>query len=280
MKSIAIKDNNLDILNFINDRFLKLDLKDITIHSREFNSYSNIIIHFLGKDNKLFYDRLSSILTDTIIKFYQRKLIKRILEYNYFYFNTAERKQIIDIAEDFIESDLISFDDNYFAIYYSVLDYISCNKSLVLEGFVNFRLSNYIKNLDYITDIAVNKYITDKEYLEFVNMLKMYVAVTPSKANLVHLVYLGNESILLDSEKNIIPMDDQNLNAKYLSDISFSSNDYALNTLLNLIPRKLIIHLMDGKSDEFINTLKLIFENKYEICSSCELCRLYKINFN
>ena len=67
------------------------------------------------------------------------------------------------------------------------------------------------------------------------------------------------------------------MNAKYLSDISFSSNDYALNALLNLTPKKLIIHVMDGTSDEFINTLKLIFENRYEVCNSCELCKLYKI---
>lgn len=110
-------------------------------------------------------------------------------------------------------------------------------------------------------------------------MLKLYVSLTPTKIQLVHLVYLGQESVLLDKDKNIIPMDDENLNAKYLSDISFSSNDYALNTLLNLTPKKLIIHLMDGKEDEFIQTLKLIFEKRFEVCSSCDLCRLYKINF-
>jgi len=181
----------------------------------------------------------------------------------------------------FIESDIITEEDNFFAVYTSVLDYIKTNKSIVLEGFVNFRLSNYMKNLDYIIDIAVNKFITDKEYLEFVNMLKLYITLTPSKASLTHLVYFGGESILLDKDKKIIPLDDDSFNMKYLSDISFSSNDYALNALLSMPPKKLVIHLMDKNSnDEFINTLKLIFENKYEICSSCELCRLYKIGFN
>ncbi|MDE5831324.1 MAG: putative sporulation protein YtxC [Clostridia bacterium] len=281
MKSLCIKENNNEVLSFINDKLSKLDPSFVSIKNTKFKLYKNIIIHNKLDNTEAFYDKISSILTDTIIHFYEKKLLKRILEYNYFYFNSLEKKEIIEIAKSFIESDLITEEDNFFAVYSAVSDYIQKNKSLVLEGFVNFRLSNYMKNLDYIVDLSVNKFITDKEYLEFVNMLKLYITLTPPKSSLVHLVYFGGESILLDKDRNIIPLDDENLSTKYLSDISFSSNDYALNTLLNLPPRRLIIHLMDKNNcDEFINTLKLIFDNRYEICSSCELCKLYKIGFN
>lgn len=90
---------------------------------------------------------------------------------------------------------------------------------------------------------------------------------------------MDGESVLLDNEKNIIPVEDEIFKAKYLSDISFSSNDYALNTLLNLTPKKLIIHLIDNEpEDEFINTLKLIFENRYEICTDCNICSTFKLS--
>ncbi len=68
--------------------------------------------------------------------------------------------------------------------------------------------------------------------------------------------------------------------AKYLSDISFSSNDYCLNTLLNLLPSKLHIHLVDNFEDEFITTLKLIFENRVYICNDCDICRVYRLTNN
>ncbi len=281
MKSLCIKENNSEVISFINDKLSKLDLDSLVFNSYKFKIYKNTILHTKTENLDVFYDKVSAILTEAIIKFYQKKLLKRILDYNYFYFNSLEKKEIIQIAENFIESDIITEEDNFFAIYSAVLEYIKTNKALVLEGFVNFRLANYMKNLDYTIDIAVNKFITDKEYIEFVNMLKLYITLTPPKASLIHLVYFGGESILLDKDKKIIPLDDDSFNMKYLSDISFSSNDYALNALLSMPPRKLIIHLMDKSSnDEFINTLKLIFENKYEICSSCELCRLYKFGFN
>ena len=61
-----------------------------------------------------------------------------------------------------------------------------------------------------------------------------------------------------------------------MSDITFSSNDYALNTLLTLLPKKIYIHLLDNYVDEFVHTLGLIFDGRVEICTDCDICKLYK----
>lgn len=276
MKSLCIKTNNEDIISSLFQNLSTLNLDSARISQNRFKVYNNVIIHYVGTDYELFYDRVASILTDTIIEFYQEKLLKRILEYNYFYFTSSEKKKILGLAKDFIADDDLSSEDNYFSIYYPFLDYITENKSIVLDGFVNFRLQTYMKNLDYIIDISVNKFLIEKEYNEFIDILKMYVTYTPFNSPLVHLVYCNGESILLDIDKKVIPTDDAIFQAKYLSDITFSSNDYALNTLLNLTPKKIIIHLVNYKEDEFINTIKLIFENRYEICTDCKICSLYK----
>ena len=92
-----------------------------------------------------------------------------------------------------------------------------------------------------------------------------------------HLIYKNHDSILLDSSKKLIKFNDDLINKKYLSDISFSSNDFALNTLLTLLPKKLYIHLID-EEDDFINTLKLIFDSRVFICTDCNLCNLYMNN--
>ena len=84
----------------------------------------------------------------------------------------------------------------------------------------------------------------------------------------------------MDDNKNIIQIQDNIFDAKYLSDISFSANDYCLNTLLNLLPEKLNIHLIDNYEDEFITTLKLIFENRVTVCNDCDICRVYRFTNN
>ena len=93
---------------------------------------------------------------------------------------------------------------------------------------------------------------------------------------LIHLIYVNGESILLDKNKNIIQVDCNINNAKYLSDITFSSNDIALNTLLSMLPNKIKVHIIN-EEDEFINTLKLIFENRIKICTECNICKTYRM---
>ncbi len=60
------------------------------------------------------------------------------------------------------------------------------------------------------------------------------------------------KSILLDENNEVIPIKN-NVNNKYLSDINFSENDYCLNTLLNLLPKNLIIYYDPNFKDEFFN---------------------------
>lgn len=177
-----------------------------------------------------------------------------------------------------LSKELISnnFADRKTCLWTSILKYITSNKSIVLDGFVCFRTGEYLKYIDKAIDTAVNQFVIDKEYFDFINLLKLYIDAKPSSSELIHLIYINGESILLDEEKNIITIAKSNLNLNYLSDISFSSNDYALNSLLTLLPNKIIIHLITPE-DEFINTLKLIFEDRIQICTDCNICQTYKL---
>lgn len=211
------------------------------------------------------------MIIDVITQFYQDKITRRIVNLNYFYFDDFERNIIFENCKEFLHQDEIEE-----KIFPSIKKFLKDNRNIVLEGVVNFRVRNYIEYLDNIVDMAVNKYIIEKEYKEFISLLKIYVNTTEAKTDIMHLIYVNGESILLDKQKSIIQIDSNINNAKYLSDISFSSNDIALNTLLSMLPKKIEVHLID-EEDEFINTLKLIFENRVMICTDCSICNTYKM---
>ena len=278
MKSFCIKTNNVKIVNYLLECLDTTTLDNIYFINRKFKLYNNVIVHYTGDNLPLFVSVLSNILTDCIISFYEPGLIRRALNFNYFYFDNLEKKSIEEICYDSITLD----DDNNFKyrkeeIWPSVLKYISDNKSMILDGFVNFRLEDYMRTIEDIVDYSVNKYIVEKEYNEFINLLKLYINSQESETDLIHLIYINGESLLLDKDKNVISLADDVFNAKYLSDISFSSNDYALNALLTFLPKRIEIHIV-GYEDEFINTLKLIFESRIYICrEDCNICRTYKI---
>lgn len=273
MKSYCLKTENEEIIEYLLNKFSKLDFPNIYYCNKSFKIYENLIVHYKEDNIEKFENIISDFIREVILIFYQEKILKRIINVNYFYFDEFERMLIEENCEEFIVQDEEEINETIFE---EVKDYIKENRNIVLEGVVNFRLRKYIKILDNIVDMAVNKYIIEKEYKEFINLLKIYVNSTDTKTDILHLIYVNNESILLDRDKNIIQIDNNINNAKYLSDITFSSNDIALNTLLSLLPKKIEVHIINGE-DEFINTLKLIFENRIHICNECNICRTYKM---
>lgn len=280
MKSFCIKTNNKQIINYLVDEFSNINLNNIYISSNSFKTYDNVIIHYTSDKTNLFITKISLILTNCIIKFYEKSIIKNILSYNYFYFNELEKNQIFLYSLDALKSPTDSSNTRLDELYNSVFQYICNNKYFILSGFVNFRLQNYHSFLDSIVDLSVNKFLIEREYAEFINLLKLYVNSKESNNQVIHLIYINQESILLDNEQNIISTNDNLFKATYLSDISFSSNDYTLNTLLNILPTKINIHLVDNYSDEFINTIKSVFENRVFICNDCDICKIYKLSNN
>ena len=280
-KSFCIKTNNKKIVNYLLNSFEKVELDKLYVSKLKFKLYDNFIVHYKGKDLSVFYKVFSSILSSAIIDFYEKDIIKHIINTNYFYFTDIEQRKIFDIVNDYLYNGELT--ESYIrkdSIVISCIEYFSNNKSAILDGFVNFRLNDYIKILDYIVDMSVNKFVIDREYTEFIDLLKCYIASKDYGAGSVHLIYQNQESTLLDEFKKIMDLDDSILNSKYLSDITFSSNDYTLNTLLTLLPEKIYIHLVDGIQDEFINTLKLVFDNRIYICNDCNICKIYRLDKN
>lgn len=277
MKSLCIKTNNVKIINYLLNRINEIDFKDIIYTQKKFKIYNNIIIHYNGNNINSYYNFLCYLLIEIIYKFYEEKIIKQLINYNYFYFEDYEKNIILQNCIKNIESDENN-EKNIIKvkIYKEIKEYIKDNKTINLEGFIYFRIKEYFNYLDNNVDTAVSQFVIEKEYTEFISLLRIYVKSRKTDYNLLHLIYINGESILIDENKNIVSVTENIYNAKYLSDISFSSNDVALNTLLTLLPKKLEIHLIDNE-DEFINTIKLIFEDKISICRDCNICKTYKL---
>ncbi len=273
MNSYCIKTNNEEIAEYLLNRISNLDFPDIYYCRKTFKIYENVIVHYKENNIDKFKNIVANLIVDTILKFYQENIIKRVININYFYFDEFEKNMIIDNSKEFFIQDKTEIEETLFC---EIKKYLKENRNIILEGIVNFRVNEYMKLLDNIVDMAVNKYIIEKEYKEFINLIKIYVDSTAFKTDILHLIYFDGESILLDKEKKLVKLDTNINNVKYLSDISFSSNDIALNALLSLLPAKIKVHVID-QEDEFIKTLKLIFDNRIRICTDCNICKTYRM---
>ncbi len=283
MKSICIKTNNSKIIDYLLEDLENLSLSDVYVSNTSFKVYNNIIIHYKGKDLVFFINCISSILANTIIVFYEQKLISNIIENEFFYFSNSEKETIKSLALSTNTSSTSNYCYNFNCIFNALFDYFSENKSLILNGFVSFRIKDYINSLEKLVSCCVNKFIINREYQELIDIIKLYINTRSSTSKEffeVHLIYINNKkTLLVDSFKNLISTTTKGFTEKIVSDISFSNNNENIfNTLIDISPNKLTIHLVNSEVDDFINTLKLIFEEKITFCTDCNICEIYKLN--
>ena len=75
---------------------------------------------------------------------------------------------------------------------------------IIIDGFVNFRLTDYIKELGDIADKAVEEYIAEREYNEFIKLLRYFVEIQESKLDTINIIPSEEGSyFLIDSMKNL-----------------------------------------------------------------------------
>lgn len=270
MISFCLKSINKKTLDELEHYFNNTNLPNIFYSQKKFRKFYNLIIHYTGKHIQDFYNEFSKIISSYIIDNYENKIINNQLKYDFFYFSAKERNEIysstiLELCSDknnkkkraLLEKNIIKFNEDFFR--YNI------------DGFINFRIFNYKNFISSILEKQIHNYVVKKEYLEYVNLLRKYIQLQGPQTGTIHLIYTNNEKFLLDESGNIITTTESK---KYLSDISFSTNDFILNSILSLMPEKIIIHL-HSENDSFIQFLKLIFEHKCTICLNCNLCGSY-----
>ena len=272
MISICLKSNNIRSLNYLENCLDQITFPQIYYSQKKFNIYKNLIIHYTGNDLDNFYDIFSNILSKYIIENYEKSFINQQLKFDFFYFSTDEKNMIQTTTIQNLNSKLNKKQKNSI-INNCIKSYFLEHSSCVLDGFINFRLFNYKNFINLILENTINDYILKKEYAEYVNLLYEYISIQEPQSESIHLIYGTDSKLLLDSSKNVIT--DTTNSQIYLSDFSFSSNDFILNSLLSLLPKKLYIHLNNIEEDNFINFLKLIFKDRFIICNNCNICKLY-----
>lgn len=159
MKSICLKTNNQEIISYIIKR-LEEEFDDIIISENQFKIYKNVIVHYIGQDERKFLIHFSEMLAGTISIFYEKKILDKIIDDNYCYFDDFEKQIILRICEKIIEMQEASFKYKEEILKGLVYEYfLEGKKYMILDGFMNFRVKPYLEVLDYVVDTSVTNFV-------------------------------------------------------------------------------------------------------------------------
>lgn len=229
----------------------------------------------------IFRHHVANVVSDVIISEWEEDLLEEIIQENYYYFNEDERKIIFDYASRNLNHGLETPGE---ALVYTInrkskilqklLEYLSVNNQLVVDGFIKFRLKEYISELEESVERAVDDFIMDREYKEFIRLLKYFVDIQEPRVELIHVTMAPSGAFQLrDKDRQVIESDylDGMLIDQAGSEINYE--DLLVSALITLAPKEVVLHIKDdGQYDNTVTTLKNVFANRVQICIGCDLC--------
>jgi putative sporulation protein YtxC len=145
------------------------------------------------------------------------------------------------------------------------------SRLLAIDGFVHFRLSHYRIALEKCVHDAVDQFLLDQEYQDFISLLKYFVSVQETKMDIVHLIHRdGQRFELCDGSGQKLELNDGGT-LQEIVEHSFSHEDLIVSTLLTIAPAKIVLHTKHAEV-AIIRTLEQIFETRLIACGGCATC--------
>jgi len=151
-------------------------------------------------------------------------------------------------------------------------DYLTDQPFLHIEGFLRFRAKPYLNELRETAAYAVDEWMMERQYQEFISLLRYFVYIQEAKTPAAHVVHLGNHDFkLLDA--TLAPIDTKQMDqfVVELIDQDINYEDVIVSTLISISPGKLYVH-SPYPEQQIIKTILTIFEGRAELCSDCHIC--------
>lgn len=237
----------------------------------------------------IFNINVANILYNVVIDEFYNKDMMEFLSDTYFFLKYEEIKEIKDTSLEMLKGEGAIIDES--SIYCinkknkmidKITQCIEENREININGFMTFRMKELRDDLEGIIDKIVEKYMVEKEYNEFIKLLKYFVEIQDSKIDLMNIeISSDGEYIIRDKNGDDITrrLFDE------LNDLRYRENtnneDVLISVLITNSPEKIIIHCAENcRNEELIDTVKKVFTNRVEFCDNCSSCKKIKASLH
>lgn len=219
-------------------------------------------------------DTLAAFILDEM----EQKLLRDIITGHYRYVDEADIssielycRQVLDQHESAADMPR-SRQRRQAKIAESLFHYLEQNNEMNIVGFIRFRLTDYMDELREVAEYAIDEFIMDQQYQEFISLLKYFVYIQETKIPVAHLMHRGgNEFTLYNEQMNPIDTEQFDGFTLELLDKEINFEDMIVSTLISVSPQKIVIHTRDPE-EQVIKTIMQIFENRAMVCTYCKVC--------
>lgn len=224
---------------------------------------------------------ISNILYEIVIAKYKEKELFEFLTETYFF---LKHDEILEVEEDIMDvllkrnkpkDDIFIYCNNKInSILDKIQECIEENKEVNINGFLTFRMRELREDIEDIIEKVVEGYMVEKEYKEFIKLLKYFVDIQESKMEKVNIYVLEN------AKYKITDGYDEDIFTSFLKDLSecklgidANVEDIIISGLITNSPKCINIYGRENCANkEFIDTIVNVFGDRVRICSNKKMC--------
>lgn len=220
---------------------------------------------------------VANCLAEVIVEEWETIIIKKIVRDDYYYYNEEEKQVIFQKTKEILNPKGLNIyrqRERKEKVLEKILEYLDLHQDLILEGFVNFRLKDYQKELESVVSCAVDEFLLEKEYAEFIRLLTYFVEIQDPRVQKVHIVFKrkGKFALLDDQDQPLRHESLEGLIMDMLGD-EINYEDLLISALITLAPQELVLHIEPGvEIGDAIKTIRLVFGVRVSTCPGCSKC--------
>lgn len=221
---------------------------------------------------------VANVLSDAIINSWEPTLVRDILDREYGFLKSGERMQVLQQVNGDMTPGAIMTRHKIRRKGF-VLDqlhgYLRTNDRLSLEGFVAFRLREYVNALNQHVEESVNDVLVAREYEQWTQLLRDFSLPEVNSRDLVHVLFDPDNGWSLCDETGEV-LQDRLLDEYqwWYSERGMDHPDLLITGLIVLRPQRIILHDPLGIADHagVVSSLEEIFLERLKQCHGCPLC--------
>lgn len=215
-----------------------------------------------------YLDEFCNIFSGWLHSEIKDKIIEAVMKES-FVFSSAEKHNVYRLAANFIEENNVLFTN---IIYEKAFIMLSSHKTINLEGFTNFSIREYKNKIEEIIESSFEQYLIEKEYLEFINLMRCYIEVEECRFGRLNVVTNtnGRYSFFDENFQDITNQCMQEFISEFENELP-EPDDCLITILILLLPEEIRIYGINHiKNERILKTLEKLFENRIKFFSKID----------
>lgn len=220
---------------------------------------------------------LANALAETILHQWEKDHVRWLLKKKY-QLKKEEAEQVFPKALDYLNQGSLerkSYSLNRkTTLVNQIITCLDTQPLFDIEGFLRFRAMDYKEEVQKAVSHVVDEYVIEKEYVEFIELLKHFVDSQSPRMNTLHVGITSEGKFHLYNEEG------KKVTNQYLDDLSFgnSGNEYSyedmlVSALIAVAPRQIVLHIRYNGYKDTLKTIIQVFEGRVSYCiDGCFIC--------